>query len=443
MIIIEQAIYATLTGPGGVVLDHGDTLRVGSGINRPWSWSAKIFGATGFDYRHARSSTYAVTLHDGLGNTLSCPPLVAVPREKVDPFSISEPGVLSLSGIDLASWKMAVRNQSFPSFRATNSGALMAALAARAGVTLSATHTLPSWEITAEEVKGEKLADAVARVPDKPAYDYWIDGNGELCFGAWEESAGALLFVWSNRRNVYDPSQIYTGRRYGKRSAMNPATTQFYPFDHAQSVTVELQAPMLDPGCYQAYDFGVLGAVQFYAGDPGAGGGALPNKFFSFHPDYGYSGPTTGTGPATHMTVTTRPIPETGITEYPLPMRLAVTGTPYGTEGLPAGVDLAFLYPPNNTDPEDPESYDSSLGEWPYESNDIDTLYQGLGQVTTRYAQKLAMLSAAGDQEPMEGPLQVQVAVRQRATIDGRSYKLAGWEHDCASKKTTLEVVKV
>lgn len=441
--IIEQTVYATLVGPGGVVLDHGDTLKVSRGVNRPWSWSAKILGAYGFDYRHARSSTYTATLYDGFGNTLVCPPLVAVPRERVDEYSNDSPGVLSLSGIDLASWKMAVRNQNFPSFRATYSTTLVGVLAARAGVTLHGSNTLPSWYIGEEEVKGEKLADAIARLPDKPGYEYWIDEDGVLNFGAWETSAGALTFIWSNRRNPYDPSQIYTGRRYGKRSSMPAANTQYYSFDHAQSVVVELQTPMLDPGVSRDYDFGVFAAAQFFAGDPGSGGQALPNKFFSWNPDYTNSDPTPGTGAATHMLVTCINIPGTGLTEYPVPARLAVTGTPEVVDGLPAGVDLAFLYPANNTDPEDPDSYDSSLGEWPHESNDIDALYESQAQVAGRYTEKLAMLSANGDQLPMEGPMQLLAAERQQATIYGRDYKVLGVEHDCSSKKTTLEMVAV
>lgn len=441
--------YATLTGPYGPI-DHGGTLKVSWGVDKGWTWSCQP--KTPVPIRHARDAVYSITMHDGRGNSLTTPDLVALPRTKRWSKNTSGPRVPSLSGVDLTTFKQGKRNQSFPSFRATTSEVLLETLATRAGISISG---IPDWYIGEEEVKGETLASAIQRLQKAVAYDAVIGTDGSITLTAWEASGDPLDFAIANVEERYDPSQIFTGVRLGKRSSRPNNATQRYEFDHADSFQQELSAPLTGPDADPGNDVGTatISAVAFYDGDPLAPETGLV-QFLSFPGPWptpvGPSIASSETGIATHMVVKTESIGA----PYPVKALLVVTGTPYDEEDPPpAGVDLQFLYPVPNGDPEDPETYDTSLGAWPSNQDAIDPLFQGYGQAEERYPAYLEKLNMAGDQLAIDGTFHLGPRPLQRYThqidnaagdgLEDAHYKVWEIAWDPGGLQTQITLVRV
>ncbi|MCW5867450.1 MAG: hypothetical protein KIS61_09325 [Candidatus Eremiobacteraeota bacterium] len=398
-----RRVYATLTGPQGPI-NHENTLKVNWSVDRGWTWSCEF--SQDYNIGHAMTETYTIELLDGYGNTLTSPPLVALQRSQRGPACTGGSRKKTLSGVDQTTFRMGKRNQSFPSFRATYSDVLMETLATRAGVTVSG---LPVWFIGEEEVKGETLASAIQRLQKAVAYDAVIGTDGAIELTAWEDVGDSLDFPVANVQRNYDPSQVFTGVRLGKRTSRSNNGTQRYQFDHAGAFQMELQAPLTGPDANTGNDMAALtvGGVAFFDGDPNDPESGLVN-FLSFPGPWGtLTVPPVGTsetGIATHMVVETFPM-SGSITAYPVDALLIVTGTPYDEEDPPpAGVDLQFLYPvPNGNDPENIDAYDTSLGAWPSNQDAIDPIFQGYGQAEERYPSYLAKLNAPGDTLTMDG----------------------------------------
>lgn len=434
-------VVSTLTGPGSVALDHGNSLSLSWKVDAGWEWSATVDGRP--NIAHSLTSTYAVSVTDGYGNTLSKSDLVLGPADQGDPESADEPDNTKLSGNDLTTFKAAKAQNSFPSFKATTSTTLLSTLATRAGITYSG---MLEWYIGEEEVKGETFEAAIARLCEVSATDRVIGTDGAVTCSLWEASASSLAFEWENLRRHRDNTKIYTGLQTGKRSSIPAGNEQKYEFDHADSYVQPLTAPMISPAAVETDLLGAIAAVAFFDGDPGSGGGLL--AFLSFDTDYVNTDPATGTEPATHMTVVCKDI---GL-PYPVKAILKVTGTPYGEEGLPSGVDLAFLYPPSNADPEDPESYNSALGAWPSTKSLIDPLFPGSAWAAARYPYILAKENGPGDYLEMNGVLDVSVRPLQHFDYDvlneagetiTATYKVMEITHDIGSVTTSLVLWRV
>lgn len=451
MEFVYRRAYATLTGPYGPI-DHGGTLKVSWGVDKGWTWSCQP--KTPVPIRHARDAVYSITMYDGRGNSLTTPDLVALPRTKRWSLGTSSPRVPSLSGVDLTTFKQGKRNQSFPSFRATTSEFLLETLATRAGISISG---IPDWYIGEEEVKGETLASAIQRLQKAVAYDALVGTDGAITLTAWEADGDPLDFAIANIEERYDPSQIFTGVRLGKRSSRPNGATQRYEYDHADSYVQELSTPLTGPDVEYGNDLisEVLMAVAFFDADPGDPEAGLV-EFFGFGGPWGTPSvpayATSGTGIATHMVVETYNIGA----PYPVKALLIVNGTPYDEEDPPpAGVDLQFLYPVPNGDPEDPETYDTSLGDWPSNQDAIDPLFQGQGQAIDRYPSYLDKLNAlgGGDALAMDGTFHLGVRPLQRYThqidnaagdgLEDAEYKVWDISWDVGAIQTQLNLVRV
>lgn len=447
----HRRAWATLTGPYGAI-DHGGTLKVSWGADRGWTWSCQPKSLP--PIRHARDAVYSITMHDGYGNSLTTPDLVALQRSKRWSKNTSSASVRALSGVDLTTFKQGKRNQSFPSFRATDSETLLETLATRAGITISG---IPVWYIGEEEVKGETLASAIQRLQKAVAYDAVTGTDGAITLTAWEAVGADLDFPIANIEERYDPSQVFTGVRLGKRTSRPNNATQRYEYDHADSYEQELSTPLTGPAANTGNDIGTstIMACAFFDGDPNLETSGLVH-FQSFTGPWGTPSvppvAASETGVATHIVVETYNI---GV-PYPLKALLVVTGTPYDEEDPPPpGVDLAFLYPVPNGDPEDPETFDTSLGDWPSNQDAIDPLFQGQGQAIDRYPSYLDKLNALGGGDTLAidgtfhlGPRPLQRFTHQIDNLAGdglidAEYKVWDISWDLGAIQTQINLVRV
>lgn len=449
-VFTHRQAWATLTGPYGPI-DHGGTLKVSWGADRGWTWSCTPRHPV--PIRHSRDAAYNITMHDGYGNSLSTPNLVAMPRTKRWRRNRDRPQECTLSGVDFATFRQGKRNQSFPSFRATTSDFLLNTLATRADVAI---YGIPNWYIGEEEVKGETLASAIQRLQKTVAYDAVVAPNGSIDLTAWEWYGSDLNFPIANIEERYDPSQIFSGVRLGKRTSRQNNAIQRYEYDHADSFVQELNTPLFSPTADTGNDMGqqAIQAVAFFDDDPGNLDAGLV-QFLSFTGPWGtIEGPSYGssdTGIATHMVVTTYNIGA----PYPLKALLIVSGEPYDAdEPPPDGVDLQFLYPvPTGSDPEDPDAFDTSLGDWPSNQDAIDPLFQGYAQAEERYSAYLDKLNSPGDTLAMDGTFHLGPRLLDRYThqIDNgdgsglvdASYKVWDIAWDLGSIQTQLTLVRV
>lgn len=428
----DAGIVCTLTAPGGAVLDHGDTLRFRWEVDKGWTWSCtvhKVKSGT-YDYRHARDGVYTITANDGLGASITLPPMVAKTRIYTDEESISGAGEIELSGTCLATLKMGAGNQSFSSFKATTSTALVTALATQSGLTVSG---LPEWYIGEEEVKGETLASALTRLLEVSAYDAVVSLAGAISITAWEAVGDALVFNWATLKQPYDPFEVFTGKRLGKQSSIPTGDedgNQEYRFDHADSFDQALVAELTGPGCFESDLLGAIAAVGFFDMDPNNISAGLV-AFYSFDTDYTAPPISSSPGPATHMRVVCKDI---GM-PYPVEAVLKVTGTPAAS--LPEGADLSFTTPAPTGDP------DTSLGVWPSHDDLIDPLFPGQTWAEARQPYILAKENSDGDKLLLDGVFQLGVRPHQRLTYATRVYKVWAIDWDSGGDKTDVVMVRV
>jgi hypothetical protein len=399
---------------------------VGWKANDGWSFSAVVIGDA-LDPYEDRDTEYTVSFTDGLGNSQSTGPCYWSPREYHHEYN-SEGSIdlTVITGEDAALFKMRASNQSFASYANSTSDAIIGELATRAGATITGA---PEFDVTEEDVKNAKLADALNRYLEISAYEFGVNTSGQIACRSWESSGGTLSFDWSSLVHQVDPRALYTGIRYGKRSSQPYSGEQVYDFESTGFVTQELATPLLSASVANESNGtdGNVYAVTFYNAD----------DEWTLHYDFtlgGYAEPgsTQGTGASTYFIA----VVVTGTIAGATRARVRVTGSP--AEEVPEGVDVEFLWPAISGDP------DTSLGVWPYESDFIDQLFPSQSYAEGRAPYILSKLNAPADVLRMSGPLQCGTGVQLfcRYTYRTREYKLHEINWDFASNKTTLLLVR-
>ena len=396
--------------------------------NTGWSMVARVQGE--LDIYQARFATYTATWTDGLGSPArSTPDMVWPQREFTDTKATTQPGVTVLNLSDLTSEKMRMNNQSFSSFLASSSGAILTALATRAGITITGVTGSPlDFYVIEEDIKNAKLADALKRFLDVSACDYGVNEAGEIACRAWEDSEVSLTFDWSTRKHNLDTRSLFTGLRGGKRSSFNYAGTQSYMFNTDGFVNQALSpfltapaapTPIIVPGA------GSIAAVTFYnASDEWV---AHYDLTLGSRPAPG--GPQGGVGDqCTYFVVEV--LPPTIATQ--LRTGVTVTGTPPG--GLPAGVDPEFLYPAAGV----------SLGEWPVVGDLIEQLFVSQAYFVSRLPYIKSRVNAPADKLTLIGPLQSNSTVKlfARHTYKTREFKIDSIGWNFTNNQTTIELVR-
>jgi hypothetical protein len=394
--------------------------------NDGWAFSAVVPGDT-LDPYEDRDTPYTVAFTDGLGNSQSTGSCYWSQREYHHEYNTD--GNIDLTvmqGECAAMFKLRTANQSFDSYSNSNASTIIAALATRAGVTITGA---PSFDVTEEDVKNAKLSDALNRYLEISAYEFGVNTSSEIACRAWEASGGTLTFDFSNLSHHVDPRALYTGIRYGKRSSRPYTGEQVYVFDTPGFVTQTLSDPLLLPAPTNESNGtdGNIGAVTFYNAD----------DEWTDHYDFtlgGYAEPggTQGTGAATYFIA----VVIAGTVAGDTVAQVRINGSL--EEDVPEGVDVEFLWPAISGDP------DTSLGVWPYESDFIDQLFPSQAYAEARADYILSKLNADADTLQMSGPLQCGSGVQlfARYTYRTREYKVHEIQWDFTSNTTAIKLVR-
>ena len=235
-----------------------------------------------------------------------------------------------------------------------------------------------------EDVKNAKLIDALNRILNVCAGEYFVRPDNRLSVRLWEDSGLSLDFDYSSLKHVPDPSRLFTGLRLGKRSSARYDTEQVFTFNSSGYVTQSL-SPSLN--------------LPFATNESISGAGNIAAVTFTMLPISGLStrishwdpGPHPvafrGTGTCTYLIAEVVP-PTVGST---IRAKIRVNGTAPGS--LPAGVSPEFVYPPMAT----------SLGSWPAEGDFVDQLFPGYAWAEARYPQIKNKLNGPADRLIMEG----------------------------------------
>ena len=422
-------ITRTLSLSGGSEVAHATVTRISCKANQGWSWSAVVNSDSGPDPYQSLFTPYKIDWTDGLGNSRTSPDLCWItPRDFTDGSSTSGPSVLEMGGVDLTGTKMRTNNQSFASFSASSSGAIMAALASRIGITLDgySGRSELDFYVIEEDVKNAKLIDALNRILNVCAGEYFVRPDNRLSVRLWEDSGLSLDFDYSSLKHVPDPSRLFTGLRLGKRSSARYDTEQVFTFNSSGYVTQSLSPSLNLPFATNESISGAgnIAAVTFY----NASDQWVEHQDFTLGSRPAPGG-VQGTGTCTYLIAEVVP-PTVGST---IRAKIRVNGTAPGS--LPAGVSPEFVYPPMAT----------SLGSWPAEGDFVDQLFPGYAWAEARYPQIKNKLNGPADRLIMEGPLQANntVDLFSRFTYRTRAYKVDSIVWDFMSKRTSLELVRV
>lgn len=416
----------------GTPVEGAMVQNVSLAVDEGWSFSATVQGST-IDPYEATDTAYQVSFTDGLGGSQDTPDLTVAQYEYSHAYSQDSPDTTSLSGTDVAIFKMRTANQSFPSYAQSDAETIIGDVATRAGVTITG---VPSdIYVIEEDVKNAKLSDALGRFLDVAAYEFGVTDTGTIACRAWEASADDLAFDWSSLKHNLDKRNLFTGIRLGKRSSMPASGEQVYTFD---SVGVKSQS--LSPSLT-----GASGAVETTAED----GYLLWICFFNDADEFvAYQDFTfgdypegdlivpPGTGPAVRFTCQ---VAISGAGQ--VAARVRISGTPPDTH--PDGVDVEFLTPAVNTS--GTGGSDNSLGAWPYESDFIDQLFPSQTYAEARQPYILSRLNADADTLSMIGPLQCGSGVQLflRFSYGGNAYKVKSIAWDFTSNQTSITLVRL
>lgn len=419
----------TLSLSGGAQVAHATVSRIGCKANQGWSWSAVVNSASGPDPYQDLFTAYQIAWTDGLGNSRTSPDLAWVtPRDYSEATIVSGPSIQQMGGVDMTGTKMRTNNQSFPSFLASSTGAILSALATRAGITLDGYTGRAELDfyVIEEDVKNAKLIDALTRILNVAAGEYYVRPDNRLSLRLWEDSAPDLNFDYSTLKHDPDPARIFTGLRLGKRSSARYDTEQVYDFNSSGFVTQSLSPTLNAPFATNESISGAgnVAAVTFY------------NASDQWVEHYDFTlgsrpapGGTRGTGTCTYLVAEVVP-PTIGTT---IRARIRVNGTAPGS--LPTGVSPEFVYPPMAT----------SLGSWPAEANFVDQLFPGYAWAAARYPYIKSKLNGPADKLIMTGPLQANSTVDlfSRFTYRSRVYKVNSIDWNFDSRQTTIELVRL
>jgi hypothetical protein len=430
MSILKQR--AVLGDEGGPII-AAIPQRLSWGIDDGWEVSVAF--NRDYDLRHAKDKPYTLTIYDDANAALVTPVMVAGPRGRRDPRSVSGGGMANWSGWDRTSQRMRLGNQSFPTFVGTNSVALVETLATKAGVTISG---VPNWYVHEEDVKQAKLSNFLLdRLLKLAAYDLIAELDGTLACVPWENTGGELVMPWANLEENFDPWQVRSGLRVGKYSSIPSAgeADNTYDWYEAGPDEVTLNTPVYGP---TATDSGLVTALGFAAFKTDEDEVVA---FYSFKPgSYSYSGPFNVAGLATRLAVMIDPITSVSglqTSNFPAPARILVGGTPPGL--APEGVDREFLNPlPTSGGP------DTSLGDQPASEEYIDSLWPSEAVAVARRPHCLAKLNGPADSLVLTRDiLDTRPRLKMGYTHEGRLYQVVSIDWDLTGYRTACTLWRV
>jgi len=419
----------TLSLSGGAEVAHATVSRIGCKANQGWSWSAVVNSASGPDPYQDLFTAYKINWTDGLGNSRTSPDLAWVnPRDFSEASIVSGPAIQQMGGVDMTGTRMRTNNQSFPSFLASGTVAILDALSSRAGVSINGHEGRSELDfyVIEEDVKNTKLIDALNRILNVAAGEYSVKTDNAIELRLWEDSGPDLEFDYSDLKHVPDPARIFTGLRLGKRSSARYDTEQVYDFNSAGFVNQPL-SPTLDAPF--ATNESISGAGNIYAVTFYNAANEWVEHFDFTLGARPAPGGVRGSGTCTYLIAEVVP-PTVGTT---IRARVRVNGTAPGS--LPSGVSPEFIYPPMS----------EGLGSWPAEGDFVDQLFPGYAWAESRYPWIKNTLNGPADQLIMTGALQANSTIDlfSRFTYRTRIYKVDSIDWDFNSRQTKLELVRL
>lgn len=416
------------------------TLTVRKKVNAGWSLSATLPNEFAF-IDSPRTLKFYARLVDGLGGDITTPTLYCPQRESDDETSEGGGGA-SLSGQCRTSDLMSRDNYSTATFRATDSRAIVAHLAAVAGVEMNP-ETVPLLNVPDEDVKGQQLNRAIERFYFVGACEWHVDLTGKVQTVPWGNRGGELEIDYSSIKRKVDHDKRFSGMAIGKTSAVlgNSAGGDFsFPFDSIGFKSFALPGPISNAIPSDLSTLGYIDWVAFFDGDPTGGGRLIAfNAFRTSHPILGTSGESGfGTGeafagawPATHCScvVFASAGGESLLGTSEVVAKLRVVGSPPST--VPAGVEAEFYVP----------CADST---WPAQDW-IDSLFPSKVYAQANYSKYLAMKSKGWDSLTMEAVLHCDVDLFQKFLYRDVPYKVDEVEWSVSADGvplTRLEIVR-
>ncbi|MGE0493291.1 MAG: hypothetical protein AB7S38_29050 [Vulcanimicrobiota bacterium] len=330
----------TLVGPTGELelLSWSITCAIEQG----WTWSATVEGLLD---SFAREGLFRFTIDDGMGGVLVTPPLVAnQPRR---PSSDLSGDRTELGGTDLATYRAGLEGQSFDSYFSSDSAIIAAAVASRAGISISG---FPSFPVGEEEVKSAKLWDSLNRMARSRGYIWFIDPHGTVRFLPFQAgSVSGYQFPAGSISRDDDPGARITEIVFGKESRV---TTTFEKwFDTTGPHEFQFPSPLSAVTVKDISTSGYIETVSLFDGPPLNGdSGHIGTKVLA-PLTFNITPTRSGAYPATHGVARVGP---PSIAEAAVVAGIRVSGAP--PDNLPEGLDRSFLvtYPPGG-DPTRPD----------------------------------------------------------------------------------------
>lgn len=418
------------------------SLNLSWGIKQGWRWSATL-PANSIDIRVGETGLpqdFQITINDGMGFELTTPILRAKQRRKKDPRGNKAAGI-SLSGYDKTSYLLTIRNQSAPTFKNTNSVAILNQLAAPQSIVVQGAVLFP---VPDEDMKQSLLSDAVQRFISVSAQEWYIDEQGRMILCNWSDTAGALEVDWSDVEQEIDPELRFTKIKLAKRSPRQGTTSQQGSFDFQFKDTgpksFPLPNPLYNPIPSNRGTIGFADLIGFYDGDPTAKGVLI--ALWQFNQGLGLNVPTpTPTGkPATHVTCFV--FNSNGQIQVSLPglpanavvVLLHITGTPANLQAQRQGTDPSFLY-----------EYDSGITPaWPADDW-VDSLFPTRQWAVDHGPDYLNLKNKGWDKLMMTAVCHANARLRQTFNYDSNVYKVdkINWKGGSTGAPTMdLELVR-
>lgn len=319
--------YFTVTGPEELTLQP-DSITLSHEINAGWTGQMD-FPTNPPIEELADDAVLSVALHDGIGNTLTSPPMRLRKRREREEVGGGKSGGYTL--IDETSWILSSGTENFDTFLDGVSGDVVSAIATRFGRTISGVTSFPIWK---EDVKQSSGWEPLRRLAAVAGQQLVINLDGSVSFVANAWTTGAASFTAAAYTREYDPADLYHRIYVSKNMGAGTASgDQVYDFDTPGFVSSQALTSPLTPTSVQ--DLSTQGAARwvtfFDASDQVCAQFPLNGGESGV-----YSEPITSSEPAVRFSILVEEDDVSSVTK----VRIRVVGSPPNPP--PAGVDVAI-----------------------------------------------------------------------------------------------------
>lgn len=312
--------WAKLLSPYGAIPLR--SVRVGQQVSQ--GWSGQVILQTPIPIDFDRKTEFQIVMQTDDGDFASGP-MVANPRERTWD---EKKKTIGLTFVDATLMKLAAPFRSWPTFIKSTSTAVVTVLLDGTHVSISG---MPDWPIPIEDVKQQSPLDAFRRLMAAAGLEFTISSTGQLHLYRATQDFGTLYGDVKSAHETWNQEALCTGLQVERQSPSQGRV--FFDFATSDNHTVAFPEPFQSASVVDESITGHVDQIGAWQGDPKSGGKLISMIYSST--TTGLNVPTTGSWPATHLSVNVYGSVAGVLTGEKVQSRIQVIGVPVSQANSP------------------------------------------------------------------------------------------------------------